>query len=176
MPWKNASKIELSEKAKQILTEKAKGSHTPLHLKIRAEIVLRSAQGERNAKIEREVKTSVKTVRKWRDRYSEATAELRRVESERPHKLRATIESVLSDAARPGGPCTFSNEQVAAITALACETPESRDLPFSYWTPGLLRREAIKLGIVSDISVRQVGRFLKSARVEAASEPVLAES
>jgi transposase len=159
MPWKNASKIELSEKEKQILSEKAKGSQTPLHLKIRAEIVLRSAQGERNAKIEREVHESVKTVRKWRDRYSKASGELRRTESERPQKQRSRIESVLSDEARPGGPSTFSNEQVAAIIALACETPESRDLPFSHWTPGLLRREAIKLGIVSDISVRQVGRF-----------------
>jgi transposase len=176
MPWKNASKIELSEKEKQILSEKAKGSHTPLHLKIRAEIVLWSAQGERNAQIEREMKTSVKTVRKWRDRYSQAEGELRKTEAERPHKLRATIELILSDEARPGGPSTFTDEQVASIIALACETPESRDLPFSHWTPGLLRIEAIKLGIVSDISVRQVGRFLKSARVKAASEPILAES
>jgi transposase len=71
------------------------------------------------------------------------------------------IKAVLSDEQRPGGPPKYTDEQVAAIVALACEDPSKRGLPFSHWTPGLLQREAIKLGITDNISVRQVGRFLK---------------
>jgi len=176
MPWKSASKIELSEKEEQILTENAKGTHTPLHLKTRSEIVLRAWQGESNRKIEQEMKKDAKTVRMWRNRYNKSKEELRKTELEKPHKLRATINSILSDEERSGGPPKFRDEQVAAIMALACENPASLNLPFSHWTPGLLRIEAIKLGIVSDISERQVGRFLKSVRFKAASESVLAES
>jgi transposase len=176
MPWKRASKIELSEKEKQILTENVKGSHTPLHLKTRSEIVLRASQGESNRKIEKEMKKDAKTVRMWRDRYNKSKEELSKIETEKPHKMRASIKTVLSDEERSGGPPKFREEQVAAIMALACENPTSRDLPFSHWTPGLLRLEVIKLGIVSDISERQVGRFLKSVRFKASSEPVLAES
>jgi len=176
MPWKNGSKIELSEKEAQILDEWKKGKHTPLHLKIRAEIVLRASAGERNAKIEQEMKKDAKTVRKWRDRYSKSKEELQKTEEERAHKMRSVMERILSDEQRPGGPVTFKPEEVAAIMALACEAPESRELPFSHWTPRLLRIEAIKLGIVEDISERQVGRFLKSARIKAAPEQILAES
>ena len=162
MPWKSASKIELSEKEEQILEEKVKGTHTPEHLKIRSEIVLRSFHGESNNKIEREMKKDAKTVKLWRDRYSEAGEELREIMAEKPHKMRSAIEKVLSDEQRPGGPPTYRAEQVAAIMALACEDPASRGLPFSHWSLSLLRIEAIKLGIVEDISERQVGRFLKS--------------
>ena len=170
MPWKEASKIELSEKEEEILNEKAKGTHTHQHLKIRSEIVLRASRGESNNKIEREMKKDAKTVKLWRDKYSKSAEELRKTEQERPQKMRGAIEKVLSDEQRPGGPPTYREEQVAAIMALACEDPASRDLPFSHWSPSLLRIEAIKLGIVEDISVRQVGRFLKSVGFEAASE------
>ena len=176
MPWKRASKIELSTKEEQILDEKVKGTHTPLHLKTRSEIILRASRGESNNKIEREMEKDAKTVKLWRDRYNEASEELRKILAEKPHKMRATMEKILSDEQRPGGPPTYRAEQVAAIMALACEYPSSRGLPFSHWSPSLLRIEAIKLGIVEDISERQVGRFLKSVRFETTSESLLAES
>ena len=176
MPWKNGSKIELSEKEEQILNEWKKGTHTPLHLKIRAEIVLRAASGERNKNIEREMDKDAKTVRKWRGRYSRNAEVLRKTEAENPQKMRGEIEKILSDEQRPGGPTKYKDEQVAAILALACENPGDRNLPFSHWSPALLREESIKLGIVEDISVRQIGRFLKYGRFKATSKPILVES
>ena len=176
MQWKNGSKIELSEKEEQILNEWKKGTHTAQHLKMRAEIVLRAAIGERNKKIEREMNKDAKTVRKWRDRYSKSEEVLRKTEAENPQKMRREIEKILSDEQRPGGPTKYKDEQVAAILALACENPADRDLPFSHWSPMLLRQEAIKLGIVEDISVRQIGRFLKYGRFKATPKSVLAES
>ena len=49
---------------------------------------------------------------------------------------------------------------VAAIIALACMSPSKFGLPFSHWSASSLRDEAISLGIVEDISIRQVGRYL----------------
>ena len=176
MPWKSASKIELSEKQESILKEKAKGSHTPLHQKIRAEIILKASEGKSNNAIEKEMKIHSSAVKKWRDRYSEEYEELQRIEKESPHKMRSAIEEILSDAPRAGGPATYTDEQVAAIIALACEDPMKIGLPFSHWSAGTLQIEAIKLGIAESISVRQVGRFLKRERFKAPSSQKLAES
>ena len=164
MPWKSARKIELSKKQERILKEYALGTHTPLHYKLRSQIILNAAKGLTNNAIEKNMGLDPTTVKRWRDRYGSQYEELKRAESETPHKLRSRIEKILSDEQRPGSPSTFTDEQVAAIIALACEDPVKLDLPFSHWTPGLLRIEAIKCGIVESISVRQVGRFLKRKR------------
>ena len=161
MPWKSATKIELSKKQEQILKEYASGSHTPLHLKTRSQIVLNAAKGLTNNAIEKNMGLDPSTVKLWRDRYGKQHEELKRAETETPRKIRGIIEKILSDEQRPGCPSRYTDEQVAGIIALACENPADLDLPFSHWTPGLLRIEAIKLRIVDNISVRQVGRFLK---------------
>ena len=175
MPWKTASEISLSEKQERILTENAVGTHTPLHLKLRSQIILLAAKGWSNNAIQENLNVNPKTVKQWRDRYSIQHEELKRIQVETPHKMRSAIEEILSDEQRTGSPSKFTDEQVAAIIAMACEDPCTFDLPFSHWTPGLLRIEAVKRGIVENISVRQVGRFLKRKRFTAAPQPMLAE-
>jgi hypothetical protein len=59
--------------------------------------------------------------------------------------------------------------------ALACEDPQASSLPISHWTPKELANEAIRRGIVSSISPRSVGRFLKGGQSPAPSEPLLAQ-
>jgi transposase len=161
MPWKTASKITLSEKEKRVLTEHAVGTHTPLHLKIRSQIILHAANGKSNNAIEADMGIDGKTVQLWRDRYSRQDKELSQIEAEAPHKIRSTIKHILSDEQRPGRVPKFNDEQVAAIIAMACESPQKFGVPCSHWTPGLLQVEVIKHGIVNCISVRQIGRFLK---------------
>ena len=161
MPWQSASTIELSEKQRQILTEYAVGTHSPMHLKTRSQIILKASNGLSNNSIEREMGLDPKTVKCWRDRCSASHEELKRIEAETPHKVRGAIIKILSDEQRPGGPSKFTDKQVAAITAVACEDPAKFELPFSHWTPALLRIEVMKLGIVDNISVRQIERFLK---------------
>ena len=161
MPWKSATEIILSEKQERILKEYAAGTHTPLHLKTRARIVLKAAEGYTNNSLEKETGLGAKAVKRWRDRYSKQYEELKRTEAETPQKVRGLIEKILSDEQRPGCPSKFTDEQVAAILVLACKDPAKLNLPFSHWTPGLLRIEVIKLGITESISVRQIGRFLK---------------
>jgi len=176
MPWKIAAEINLSEKQKRILTENAVGTHTPLHIKTRSQIVLNAAKGWSNNTIEENMGIDPKTVKLWRDRYSTQYEELKRIETETPHKMRSAIMKTLSDAPRPGKPSKFKDEQVAAIIALACEDPSVLGLPFSHWTPEILQIEAMRLGIVKSISVRQIGRFLKRKRFTATPGSILAES
>jgi len=175
MPRTNASAIELSAKQEEILRSYTKSKTVGENLRSRSEIIILASEGKSNNAIEKEMGITGKKVTRWRNRYGEKAEEINRIEKEKPHKLRSIIKEILSDEQRAGAPPTYKEEKVAAIIALACEDPASRDLPFSHWSPGLLRKEAIKLGIVEDISVRQVGRFLKSARFKAASEPILAE-
>ena len=53
--------------------------------------------------------------------------------------------------------------------ALACEKPEAVDLPVSSCTPRELADEAVKRGIVTQISPRTVERFL-TVRAKGAGE------
>ena len=175
MPWQTPSVINLSEKQKRILTENAVGTHMPLHIKTRSQIILKAAEGWNNNTIEENMDIDPKTVKLWRDRYSAQYEELKRIETETPHKIRSAIEKVLSDAPRPGGPPKFTDEQVAAIIAMACEEPSKFGLPFSHWTPEILQIEVIKLGIVESISVRQIGRFFKRKGFTAKPGAILAE-
>jgi len=173
MPRMKAMEIILSDNQKRILAEFARSTHQPLHLKIRSEIILRAYEGSSNNAIEREMGLDKDQVKRWRDRYGNNQEKISLVEKDVPHKLRSTIIETLSDAQRSGGPATFQDEQVATIIAMACESPEKFGLPVSHWTPGLLQRKVIELGVVESISIRQVGRFLKRERFTASSKPLL---
>jgi len=175
MPRMSATPIKLSTKQEEILKENSRSRSVGENLRSRSEIIIRANVGESNNTIEKEMGITGKKVTCWRNRYSEQYEELSRVERESPHKLRRKIEEILSDEQRAGVPPKFRDEQVAAIIALACEDPAKIGLPFSHWSPGLLRLEAIKLKIVEEISVRQVGRFLKRERFTATQSTELAE-
>ena len=146
------------------------------HFKKRSEIILLANAGKSNSDISEEVGIVRGQVREWRKRYASAREELSRIEAESPKKLRGTIEKTLSDMPRPGAPSTLTDEQKACIIALACELPENLGLPFSHWSPSLLRIELLDRGIVESISAVHVGRFLKESRFKASSGEKLAES
>ena len=164
-----AQEIKLSESQKKILEQIHRGTHTPQHYKQRAEIVLLASKGYTNNEIERTLTISGETITKWRNRYAANEIELTKTEEENPRKLRSIIEKILSDEQRSGRSATFTDEQVACIVAMSCQKPEELGLPFSHWTPELLKDEAIKRGIAPTISTSQVRRFLKRKRFEAAS-------
>lgn len=82
----------------------------------------------------------------------------------------------LRDAPRSGAPATITAEQTCALVALACERPDDGAVPLSHWSTSDLAREAVRRGIVTSISPRSVGRFLKRIRPQAASRPPLAHA
>jgi len=101
-------------------------------------------------------------VRLWRKRWQQAQESLKQAETEGDDTfLEQRICEVLSDEFRSGTPATFSIEQIVQIIAIACETPSKSGYPISHWTPKEIAEEAVKRGIVAEISPRSVGRFLR---------------
>ncbi len=161
MPKLQAAIIELSERQRSILEAMSRGTHTPLHLKQRATIILEAGDGKDNSEMARNLQLNRNTVKKWRNRWSAAKEEITQRETDHPRELRTTIESVLQDEYRPGTPATFTNEEVAEIIALSLQPLPENKVEGSHWTPSELARKAVTNQIVHRISPRSVARFLK---------------
>ena len=110
--------------------------------------------------IAQDEKVNSNTVKKWRNRWVAGAARLAKIE-EAEGELQTAIEEVLADEARSGTPPKFSAEQICQIVNISCEDPKESGRPVTEWTPKEIADEAVKRGIVSSISPRQVGRFLK---------------
>jgi putative transposase len=166
--------IALSSPQQAILEALLRQSSCPQALALRAQIVLGAAEGQPNQALALSLDCSLPTVRKWRRRWAAAASQLAAVE-EQPRDLRALIANVLADAPRSGAPGLFSAEQIVAIVNLACTSPADVGRPVDAWTPRELADEAVKQHIVSTISARSVGRFLKRGRTPATSLSLLVE-
>jgi len=143
----------------------------------RASILLSLAGDPRVETTARRLGLNRLTVRHWRDRWLQAAPQLQQVEQEQAAEpaLLDLIEQVLADAPRPGGPATFSPEQIVQLVAVACEPPEQSGRPIDHWTARELADEVKKRRIVQDLSPRSAGRFLKRGRLAAPPQPVLAQ-
>src|SRR5262249_18089122 len=161
MTGPQAPPVVLTEDERQELRALIRAHTTPQHFSFRAQIIVHLADGHNAHEVARLLGTSRLTVRRWR-RYW-----LTRSQS-------AVLER-LHDAPRPGTPATFNVEQWCQIMALACEPPADSGRPISHWTPRELAAEATKRGIVTCISARHVGRFLKSRRPQTAPQSLLAQ-
>jgi putative transposase len=164
MPDPQAAPVQVSSLQLDILQHMVRRTTSAQRLVKRAQIILEAFKGTSNTKISQHQHVDYETVRRWRDRWRAAKSRLQ------------AIEALLTDAQRPGAPATFTLEQFMQIMALACEKPEAADRPVSTWTPRELAEEAVKRGIVEQISARTVERFLKGERVAAPSQAVLADS
>jgi hypothetical protein len=60
------------------------------------------------------------------------------------------------------------------LVAIACEDPGQSERPVTHWTRKELADEAVKRGIVEQISPRSVGRFLKRGYLTTPSQSLLA--
>ena len=173
---RQAVQISVTERQRVLLEQIVRRDRSPQRDVRRARIVLQAAAGMQNKEIAADVKTHTQTVQCWRSRWAAAFGRLEQVESEIDDKeLYALILDVLSDHPRAGCPATFTPEQICQILSVACESPEASGCPVSHWTPRELREEVMRRGIVEEISVRHVGRFLKSGGSKALSDALLAQ-
>jgi putative transposase len=171
-----ARKLTITERQQVILRTMVRSGTCPQAVAMRARMILLAFEGLDNRGIAVQVGCERHAVGPWRRRWADAFPRLVLVECcEKPSALPAAIQGLLSDLPRSGSPGKFTAEQVTQILAVACEAPEASGRPVTHWTPTELADEVVKRRIVASISARQVGRFLKSGRVEAASEPVLAQ-
>jgi putative transposase len=160
-----AKKATLTEKQGAVLKELVTSrTHRSDH-RIRAHIVLLSAESKSNIQISEELGTSLSTVKKWRSRWLKNEARLLLIdEKEKGITYVRKILEILNDEQRPGAPCVFTAEQICQIMSVACERPEDSGLPISHWSLNSLVNEVIRRGIVERISRSQLAVFLKSRR------------
>ena len=127
-------------------------------------MILKMGDGTSNREIARQMGKSRWTATGWRKRWLKMGAKLEAAQAEGVEEkaLKRVIAEALSDEPRSGAPPRFTPEQIVQIVALACEKPEDSGRSVSNWTPRELKEEVVKRGIVQTISVRSVGRFLKS--------------
>ena len=168
--------IDVSKRQQGILKKIVKRKKSPQDLVRRAQIILASADRKaRNQHIADDLGTSRLTVRTWRKRWESAKEALETVEERKDDKeLERYIIEVLADEYRSGTPPTFTPEQICQIMAVACEEPKQSGRPINAWTLKELVDEVIKREIVTGISERQVGRFLKGQRSQTAPMALLA--
>ena len=165
----------LTEPEKTFLHRIASRAKTEQRLALRAKILLALDEGRSVSAVARDLHIVRNTVKKWRERWHEAQDRLSKVQQDDQAAFEALALAVLTDAARSGKPAEFTVEQITQIVALSCEPPQQSGRPITNWTQRELADEAIKRGIVKQISPRSAGRFLKRGRSQTPSEPVLAQ-
>ncbi len=177
MPDPRPLNIKLSQQQQTLLEQVVRRHSSPQGLVQRAGVILSAAKGMNNTQIAQELQLARNTVRTWRQRWIAAAERLKSVEAEgiSDKELLQMMAAVLADAPRPGTPATFTTEQVVQIIAVACESPHCSERPVRHWTTQELVSEAVKRGIVDNISQRSVGRFLKRGYSTTTSQSLLAQ-
>jgi transposase len=153
--------IVLSSAERSELERLIRSQWTPQHLARRARMIVMAADGVGVGETAEQLGVWRKGVSFWRTRWLAGGG--------------TSAAERLADAPRSGAPATITAEQICAVVALACERPDDNGVPISHWSAGDLAREAMRRGIVTSISPRSVGRFLKRIRPQAASRPALAD-
>ena len=144
-----AGAIELSSEERRELERLTRGASTPQALARRARMILMAGDGAGVSETAEKLGAWRKTVSQWRARWLAGSGS------------GAPVSERLSDAPRSGAPARITAEQICRIVALACEAPSESGRPVSHWSQQELADEAMKRGIVEQISQRSVGRFLK---------------
>ncbi|WP_234335219.1 IS630 family transposase [Streptomyces variegatus] len=144
MPAAAACPIFLTATDRKRLKKMAWSHKSEYRQRVRAQIVLHAARGRSNARIARETRLHLDTVRRWRHRFAEQGL------------------AGLRDRQRSGRPSSFTPVQAAEVKALACRLPAESGVPLSRWSCPELAREAITRGIVTFLSASTVRRWLKT--------------
>jgi transposase len=148
MPLLAADPVTVLAEQREQLEQLIRTHSTPQQLALRARMIVHAAEGVRVRESARELGVWPKTVRYWRKRWRQADD-------------KHSVCERLADAPRSGAPPTYTAEQVCAVVAMTCEKPSESDRPISQWSQREIADEAIRRGIVRNISQRSVGRFLK---------------
>jgi transposase len=163
-----AGAIELTARQRRLLEGLVRRATGAQRLVRRAGIILGLAAGRSASEVAKRLGVERQTVYKWWQRWQARASRLQEAEAQEGNdkRLSALLEQVLLDASRGGKPATFSPEQIVKIVALACEHPKTCGRPITRWTSKELAAEALKRGLVKQISRATVSRLLKEARIK----------
>ena len=148
MPLLTADPVAVLPDQREVLEQLVRTHSTPQQVALRARIILHAVEGMGVRKSARELGVWPKTARCWRKRWRDAAD-------------KCTVCERLADAPRSGAPATYTPEQICAVVAMTCEKPSESERPISQWSQREIADEAIRRGLVPNISQRSVGRFLK---------------
>jgi putative transposase len=148
MPWLAADPVIVLPAHREALEALVRAHSTSQQLALRARMILHAADNIGVRESARELDVWPKTVRYWRGRWRQVPAA-------------QSVSERLADAPRSGAPATYTPEQICAVIAMTCEKPSESERPISHWSQREIADEAIRRGLVSNISQRSVGRFLK---------------
>jgi len=147
---RRAAVLVLSEEERTELGRLIRGPSTTQKIALRARIIMLAAEGFSIDETAARLGVWRKTVSQWRSRWLSS--------------LGGAVLGRLRDEPRGGVTPRITPEQICAIVALACETPSESGLPVTHWSQRELADEAMRRGIVDQVSQRSVGRFLKKNR------------
>lgn len=148
MPWLAADPVIVLPTHREALEALVRAHSTSQQLALRARMILHAADNIGVRESARELDVWPKTVRYWRKRWRQADD-------------KCSVCERLADAPRSGAPPTYTPEQICAVVAMTCEKPSDSERPISQWSQREIADEAIRRGLVANISQRSVGRFLK---------------
>ncbi len=143
-----ADPVTVLPEQREALEQLVRTHSTRQQLALRARMILHAADGVGVRESARELDVWPKTVRYWRQCWRDA-ADGRSV----PERL--------ADARHAGAPATFTAEQICVPLAVTREKPSDSERPISHWSQREIADEAMRRGLVPNISQRSVGRFLK---------------
>ena len=143
-----ADPVTVFPEQREALEQLVRTHSTPQQLALRARMILHAADGVGVRESARELDVWPKTVRYWRRRWRQAAEG-------------QSVPEQLTDAPRSGAPATYTPEQICAVIAMTCEKPSDSERPISHWSQREIADEAMRRGLVPNISQRSVGRFLK---------------
>ena len=152
MPFPKAAEVNLSEQEQTALEQLVRRHNIGQQIALRGRIILAAGKEQTNSAIARELKVSINTAQRWRNRFAKA---------QKISYDDLSLEDRLQDGPRPGAPSRITADQRCKIEALACETPENSERPISQWTAREIADEVMKRKIVDDISARHAARLLK---------------
>jgi len=148
MPLLSADPVSVLPEQREALEKLVRTHSTAQQLVLRARMIMHAAEGIGVRESARELGVWPKTARYWRKRWRQADD-------------KHSVCERLADAPRSGAPPTYTPEQICAVVAMTCEKPSDSERPISQWSQREIADEAIRRGLVSNISQRSVGRFLK---------------
>ncbi|MBI4758177.1 MAG: IS630 family transposase [Chloroflexi bacterium] len=141
----SAAHIRLTGSEKRLLGRIARAHTSEQRMALRAKIILLANLGRNNCEIADELAVCMKTVRKWRSRFS-----LHRMEG-------------LYDEPRSGRPFTFGTSvRHEVFTAVVGPPPE----PYARWNLDLLAKHLIDDGFVPSISLETLSYWLRTADIK----------
>ena len=115
-------KLILTPTQTKLVTDLVGASRSPQCVVLRGNLMLEYAQGGNKSAVATKYGVGRDTVRRWCERWQKSQSELDRLEAEylartmSLTKYAREIETLLSDAPRPGAPATFSQAEIQPVT------------------------------------------------------------